>query len=62
MLDDEYGVPLLNEGIDAVQQLADVVKMQARSGLVKDKEDMIACFGAPFAKERSQLDPLCLAS
>ena len=38
MLDDENGVPLLNQRVETFQQLRDVVEMQSRRRLVKDEE------------------------
>ena len=41
MLHDDDRMPFLYQGIEGIQQFADIVEVQARSRLVKDKHKML---------------------
>jgi hypothetical protein len=38
-------VSLIDQGIDGMEQLFDIVKVEARRRFVEDKQDMISGFG-----------------
>lgn len=59
MLDDNDRMSLVNESVEGCEQLADVVKMQACSGFVKDVQGML--LGAVTHMSR-KFDPLGFAT
>src|SRR5579884_2796067 len=59
VLDDEHAAAVLDQALKGVEQLRDIVEMQARRGLVEDKE---RTFAGGLAQVRGQLNALRLAA
>ena len=59
VLNNQYGMPTRNEGIEGTQQALDVVKVESCSGFVKDEHDRAV---ALLAQIIGELDTLVLSS
>ncbi len=59
VLDQEDGASIVNQALEAVEELADIVKVQAGGGFVEDKQRP---FGGRLGQVGGQFDPLCFAA
>ena len=60
MLNHHNGMAAVYQGIERMQQLVDVMKVQARGRFVKNEQGVVC--GSAFGEETGQLYPLCFTS